>query len=757
MASLLNIGQPAVHVEGVSKVTGHTKYTADIALPGMLWGKCLRSPYPHAQIVSIDTSAARRLSGVHAVLTSADLPDVFLGRFFFDAPLLARERVRFVGDKVAAVAADSAEIAEAALRLIEVEYEELPAVFDPLAAIAADAPRIHDDPARYAHMPLQPFHGDLRIAPPIPNCSASVLIRHGDIQAGWAQAQRVLEHQFYVPGIHQGYLEPHASAAWIEPGGKINIWLSSKTPFVARNQIASALDIPAERIRVDARSVGGDFGAKGSLMDSVLAYFLAKAAERPVKIVMTYTEELMAAAPRHAAVITQRTGVDGDGRITAHQARVVYDSGAYAAFSPSPMLHGVVHCAGAYRIPNIEIEGLRVYTNTLPRGYMRAPGAPQVMFAVESHMDMVAHAIGMEPLEFRRRNILSEGDHGALGQQWRNILAPEVLEAAVKAARWQDPKPRHVGRGIALYERGTGAFGPSGITLTAGADGRVTLTSGAPDTGTGFPTMLQQVAAEALQLPLSAVEVNLGDTDHAPFETGHAGSRFTYTGGQATLMAARELRTALTELAAAHFGCQPAQVEMKGGRFHGPESSIDLKALMAWAAARGGAPLTRTSTFVPKGGPDTTCFTAQIAEVEVDPETGKVTLRKMVTAHDTGTVINPLTLQGQIEGGLVQGIGQSLTEQLVIRDGSVTNVHLGDYKLPTARDIPELETVIIESNSGPAPFGSKAIGEHSTSAVPAAIANAVFDAVGVRITDLPITAEKIHAALKQREGNAGAR
>jgi CO/xanthine dehydrogenase Mo-binding subunit len=753
MATLLNIGQPAGRVEGPAKVTGRTKYTADVILPGMLWGKVLRSPFPHARIASLDVSEARKLPGVHAVLTSADVPELLMGKFIFDTPVLARERVRFVGDKVAAVAAESPDIAEAALKLIEVQYEELPAVFDPLEAMTPGAPLIHEDPTRYSHMPPQPFHGEVRIAPPIPNVSAQAIIKHGDLEAGFAKAARVFEHAFYVPAIHQAYIEPHACATWIEPNGRIHIWLTNKMPYVARNQIAIALDLPQERIRVDAASIGGDFGAKGSLMDSVLCYYLAKNANRPVKMVMTYTEELMAANPRHSAVITQKTGVDREGRITAHQVKIVYDCGGYSGYSPSPMLHGAVHGSGAYRVPAILIEAYRVYTNTVPRGYMRAPGAPQMLFAVESHMDMIAHELGMEALEFRRRNVLSEGDTGALGEHWRAILGPQTLEAAAAAAHWDAPKAPNVGRGVALYERGTGNIGASAMILSVDAQGRIALLTGAPDTGTGALTMLQQVVAEEFQLPREAVTIVQSDTDNAPFELGHAASRFTYIGGQAALVAAREMKKALAEVAAQKLGCEPAQIELREGRFTGPGGSLDLKSLMAYAAERGLAPIQRTGNYVHKSGEmDNTCFCAQIAEVEVDRETGEVKLRKLVTAHDTGTVLNPLTLHGQIEGGVVQGIGQALTEHLVIRDGNVTTLHMGDYKLPTARDIPELTTVIVPSQVGPGPHNSKAIGEHSLSSVPAAIANAVFDAVGVRITELPITAAKVYEGLHKQTG-----
>ncbi|HLH78544.1 MAG TPA: xanthine dehydrogenase family protein molybdopterin-binding subunit [Candidatus Binataceae bacterium] len=751
MASLVSIGQAVGHVEGPAKVTGHTLYSADVILPGMAWAKCLRSSFPHARIKSINTAPARALAGVHAVVTGADLPDVRIGRFYLDIPLLARDKVRFVGEKVAAVVADTPEIAEAALRLIEVEYEELPAVFDALEAMKPGAPILHDSAPAHPKPPAG--HEEVHISPPIPNVLSQVFYRHGDIKAGFAQAARIFEHVFYVPPVHQGYIEPHACAVGIRPDGKIDVWLSNKMPFVARHQLAVAFDVPDERIRVNAVSIGGDFGGKGSLMDTALCYYLASRSHRPVKMVMNYTEELMAGNPRHTGHFIFRTGVDSAGRITARYARTLFNCGAYGSFIPAHTLHGAHHAGGSYRIPNIEIESLRVYTNTVPRGHMRSPGAPQTIFAVETHMDMIAAELGMNPMDFRRLNVLSEGDVAPLGERWRHVAGKETLEAAAKAAGWGTPKGKNVGRGVAMYDRPPGANGQSTATVTVDAKGRVTLLTGAPDTGTGSYTVLGQLVAEELCVPLSQVSVVHGSTDEASWEQGPGGSRFTHTGGKAAYEACQKVRQALLELAGEHLGCTAAQVSLKAAQFSTPEGkSVSLAGLMEWAAAKGKAPVSGAGVYNP-APVDVTAFAAQIAEVEVDPETGQVTLRKLVTAHDVGTIINPLTHQGQIEGGAVQGIGQALIEHLVVRDGQVTNVHLGDYKLPTAKDIPELQTVLVPTDSGLAPHQGKAIGEHSNVSTPAAIANAVYDAVGVRLMDLPITAEKVYAGLRAKESH----
>jgi CO/xanthine dehydrogenase Mo-binding subunit len=755
MTNLISIGQPAGHIEGPAKVTGRALYTADITLPGMLWGKCVRSPFPHARILSIDVSQARQLPGVHAVLTGADLPEVRLGRFLLDIPILARDRVRFIGEKVVAVAAESPDIAEEALTLIDVEYEELPAVFDPLAAMQDTAPRVHEHPDSYAHPPIPEafLHGgQAEFFPSIPNVVSQVFYRYGDLDTGFAQADRIFEHIFSVPSVHQGYIEPHACVVSIEPSGKINVWLSDKTPFIARGQFAAALGVPEDRIRVNPVAIGGDFGGKGSLMDSVLCYYLAQHSGRPVKMVMSYTEELMAGSPRHSAVLTFRSGVTRDGQLTARQAKLIFNCGAYGAFVPLHTVHGGVHAGGPYRVPHIEIACLRVYTNTVPAGHMRAPGAPQTIFAVESHMDMIAHELGLDPLEFRLRNALAEGDASPLGEHWQHLRGKETLLAAAQAAGWNTEKAPYVGRGIGMYDREPGSFGPSNATLSIDAEAKLTLLTGAADTGTGSYTILQQIVAEELQTPLSTVTVIQGDTDTAAFEVGAGGSRFTHTAGQATQAAARELKQVLVSLAAQRLGCTPEQIQAQPGCFVTDDGrSLNLATLMAWMAEQGAAPLTYTGSYLPGNPVEVTSFCAQVAEVEVDPETGQVQLRKLATAHDVGTILNPLTHQGQIEGGVVQGIGQALTEQLQVQDGAVTTLHLGDYKLPTAMDIPELTTVLVETKTGPAPYAGKAVGELSNVAVPAAIANAVFAAAGVRLLELPITAEKVYAGLQARE------
>jgi CO/xanthine dehydrogenase Mo-binding subunit len=756
MVSYASVGQAIGHVEGPEKVTGSAHYTADVTLPGMLWGKCLRSPYPHARIVSIEMSRAARLPGVHAVITAADIPPTRIGRFYLDLPVLAADRARFQGEKVAAVAAETPEIAEEALALIDVVYEELPAVFDAVEAMAAHAPRVHDNPASYRHLPIRDFlHGakaEHRLFPDIPNVISQIRFRHGDVEGAFAQAHRVFEHSFSVPSVHHGYIEPHACAIRIGADGMVDVWLSNKTPFIARSQLADATGLPEERIRLQPVFIGGDFGGKGSLMDAAVCYHLAQRTGRPVKMVMTYTEELMAGNPRHIAQITLRSAVDDQGRILGRRARVVFNSGAYGAFIPLHTLYGGVHVGGTYRVPALEIDSRLVYTNTVPTGHMRAPGAPQVIFAVESHIDMMAHEMGIDPLEFRLRNVLAEGDRSPLGERFHDIRCRETLEAAARAAGWGTPKPPYVGRGIGMYERTPGG-GDSLATLSIDSNAQITLLTGLPETGTGAHTILAQIVAEEFKVPLSQVRLIEGSTEETGYDTGAGASRVTHTVGQAVVAAAKALQEALADVAGKMLESPRGAVRFEDGAFIADTGErLELRSLMSRASEYTAVPIVRDGRYAFGGAPAVTCFAAQIAEVEVDPETGQVTLRRLISAHDVGTVINPLTHQGQIEGGVVQGMGQALTEHLMLDEGVVTTLNLGDYKLPTAADIPELTTVLVPAEDGPAPYGGKAIGELSNVAVPAAVANAVFDATGVRLQDLPVTAEKVYRALRDRAG-----
>ena len=738
------VGKPIGRVDGMEKVLGEARYSADVTLPDLAWGKVLRSPLPHARIVRVDVSKAKAIPGVLAILTARDLPNILVGRRMFDMPLLARDRVRFVGEKVAAVAALDPEIAEEAIALIEVEYEDLPAVFDPIDALKDGAPILHENPGAYeGALPERPH----------PNVQSVLRYRLGDVDGGFRDAGRVFEHTFRTQLGHHGYIEPHAGVVAIDEDDRVQVWASNKMPFRLKELLAHALQLPPEKIRINLTPIGGDFGGKGSLMDLPLCYYLARATGRPVKMVMSYAEELMAGNPRHPAIITMRTGVTKEGRIVARRVTALYNGGAYAAFKPTPSVNllGASIGGGVYRMPHLLIESLCVYTNQVPCGHVRSPGEPQMCFAEESHMDMIARELSLDPAEFRRRNLLQDGDLLPDGHPVEHVRARETLEAALKAADWDKSKPgAWVGRGLSMAHRHIGT-GFTNARIRLETDGTVTLVIAFPDTGTGAHLVLRQVVAEVLGLGVDEVGIELATTDEFENESGVGGSRVTHTGGRAAYHAAEKLKELIFEEAGALLHAEPGQLEIRDHLIWAEGTRAASFAAIAQAAAMQGRALEAYYLYDARAHGAVTSFCAQVAEVEVDPETGQVTVRRFTTAHDVGTIINPIGHQGQIEGGLIQGLGFALMEELKVEDGRVSTLSLGDFKIPTIRDIPPLTTVILEDPVGPGPFRAKAIGEGSISSVPAAIANAVADACGVRVLDLPITAEKVYFALRQKE------
>jgi CO/xanthine dehydrogenase Mo-binding subunit len=738
------IGQPVGRAEGPEKVTGAVKYPADINPPGTLIGKCLRSPYPHARIVAIDVSAVRQVPGVHAVLTGYDIPGQLVGRMLRDMPALARDVVCFVGQKVAAVAAEDAEIAEEALNLIEVEYEELPAVLDPVEAMQPDAPVLHPNFIGY--------EGRVEVPQEHPNIIDHAIWGRGDLEEGFARADHVFEHTFRVNHQHQGYIEPHAAVAHVDEQGRLQVWANSKTPFLLRRQISQGIDMPQERIRVNPVAIGGDFGGKGSFMDTHVACLLSQAAGRPVRMVMTYIEELMAANPRHPAVMTFKTGVQKDGAIVARHASLVFDSGGYGAFKPQRGVTYGNRCIGPYRMAHARVDSYMVYTNRVPCGNMRAPGDPQSIFASEAQIDLIARALGIDPYEFRMMNLVNEGEESPLGHHWRSIKGKETLMAAAQESGYQQPKPptpgKKVGRGMAISERHVGA-GTSTAKVVIDTDGSVTLYTPLLDTGSGFYTVLRQIIAQELGVPYSEIRLITWSTDDAAFDSGVGGSRVTHVGGQAVYGATQEVRKRLVALAADLYGWPEDQIAFRDKQMAVPgQSSVSLAEL----AARAGGPVEGEFIYDSERDEDLTSFSAQVAEVEVDEETGEVKLTRFTTSHDVGAVLNPLAHQGQIEGGVMQGIGYTLMEELKYEDDRISTLSLGEYKMPTMADIPELRTVLVQNEvGGPTPHGGKSIGEQPIATVAPAIVNAVLDAVGVSITELPVTSEKVYRALRSAQ------
>ena len=742
MADHKIVGTSVPRGEGGGKVSGQTVYAADVKLSGLLWAKILRSPHPHARVRRVDVSRAEKVPGVCAIITGADVEGFLIGKQIRDMPVLCWDKVRFIGDRVAAVAAETVDAAEEAIRLIEVDYELLPAVFDPLEAMAPTAPNLHDDVADYDGAPKKLLATDLH------NGLTRLQWKKGDVEKGFREADLVLEHTFITPARHQGYLEPHAATVAIEADGRIQVWASVKNPFGVRSQLSKCLSIPEERIRMNPVNVGGEFGGKGDGVDLPVLYFLAQKARRPVKIVMSYAEELSASNPAHPTVITIRTGVMRDGTIVARKMRAAHASGGYGALKSNSSLATWHYAGGQYRIDNADIEFLQIYTNTVPGGYYRSPGAVATAFAVDCHSDILAKELGMDPAEFRLKNFLGEGEADAVGDKLRNVRFREVLQGALDAAGWKKAKKRNHGRGIALSGRHISG-GDTGLVLSAEADGSFSIVSPSIDQGSGTHTILRQLVADQMKVPIEQVHVIIGDTDSAPRDGGMRASRMTYVAGNAIMQACEKLRQRLLDQAGRMLECRMDELEFSNGRFSllsDPGQQVALRRVVAQT----NEPLEVTVYEDYPYPEDISYVCAQVAEVEVDPDTGAVRVHRVVSAHDVGTIINPVAHQGQIDGATIMGMGQGIMEELVMDGGRITNNNLGDYKLPSVKDIPELRTVLVKSTGGVGPLDSKPIGEFANNAPPAAIANAIADAVGVRLFELPVKAENIYRALKQR-------
>ena len=699
--------RPEVRHEGRLKVTGQAAYTGDHYPPGILHVACLGSPHPHALLRSVDTSAARQVPGVHAVLTGADLGGARFGRYLRDMPVLAVNRVRFIGERVAAVAAETKEAAEEAVRLIELDVEELPGVYAPEEALTDDAPVLHPEPEQYGVL-----RGE-RQPTEHPNLQGDLVEGRSpeEMAEAFARADRVFEHTFRTPRQHQGYIEPHGAVVWFEDE-LCHVVSTNKAPFTFRGQLAAATGHPLEQIVVHNRFIGGDFGGKGFSIDEFVCFYLARATGRPVRSVMTYVEDLGATGPRHASEITLRTGVTRDGVFVAHSADVVFDGGAYAAGKASPDLvpHGGLDTMSGYWVPDTRHRLRTVYTNSVPGGHMRAPGEVQAVFAGESHVDMIAAELGLDPVELRRRNLRRgqpAGDAAAT-----EPVVDQVLSRVAEAIGWDAPRPPGRATGIAVYRRKGGA-GKGGVVLRALAPDRFVLVTGAADQGSGTVTMIARVAAAALGVPEACVEVVQESTAAAMFDAGAGASRVTRVLGAAAQLAGSDLRALLA----------------------GPAPEFPVEVAREAEAPRGEL---------------SDAFGAVAVEVEVDRGTGQITVLQAALAADTGTVISPLSHRGQLEGGFVFGLGAALMEELPVEDGQVLAGSLGDYKLPTARDVPPLTVINVSSAEGTGPFGAKAVGEFGHLGVAPAVAGAVARAVGVRLQELPLTSEAVWSRLVER-------
>ena len=744
MAEFNVLGKNHVRVDALDKVTGHATYAGDVYLPEMLMCKVLTSTRSHARIVGIDTSQAEALPGVRAVITGKDFPDVFFGSGALrDRRVMARDTVFYIGEPVAAVAADDEMTAAEALSLIDVEYDDLEAVVDPLVSISADATEVHPD--------LPEFEG-YGFALGGNNCTMLDADR-GDVDQAFQEADHIIEETYHTQPINQGFLEPMACVANLEANGRLTVWASTQGPYQVRAQLASVLDMPIGNIKIIAMELGGGFGAKLRQALEAFPAMLSIKTGRPVKLVNTREETFTLNGPRLETNIYLKTAVTNDGKITAREARSVFDVGAYLGAGPNS---GVGHGLGAYNISNFRLRSYGVYTNKVYVGSYRASGVADMTFAVESHMDVIAHKLGLDPMEFRAKNALKEGDIGVSGAPLPRHGLAEVMDALkdkMDLPKKLDSTEREArGVGVAVGEWRSGS-GPSTASISVNEDGTVSLLTGSVDIS-GSDTSLAQIAAEVMGLELEQVIVAKRDTDLAPFTGPSGGSRIVYSQGKAVQMAAEDARGKLLALAADRLGVQAEALECQGGAVYvmdNPPQSMGLGQLARMSLSSRGGPIVGAASL--SSMPYNPVFNAQGAEVVVDRETGQVRVTRFVQAQDVGLAVNPMGVEGQLEGGAVQGIGRALSEEILIdRDtGQVRNASLATYLMPLAVDMPPIETVLVEVPSEDGPFGLRAVAEPPGFGPPAAIANAIYDAVGVRIRTLPLSAERVLAALQGRD------
>ncbi len=750
--------QPVSRVDGVENVTGATKFGADFSLPGMLWGAILRSPHAHARIRNIDYSKALAAPGVVTVATAADFDDDVVEPTSRPHNVFAGDFALFLGEAVAAVAAVTQEDAEAALDLIEVDYEPLPHVIDPLESMDPGAPVIrHGDGGEIDRTEMS-FHSSVASSAEdldeSGNVSSQVQFSRGDLEAGFAEADVIKEGTFKAAMVHQAYLEPHAALAHYMPSGEMRLWVTSQGQFYVRDTVARLLKLPTHKVIVQGTAIGGGFGGKMTLLAPIPA-ILSKKARRPVKVVWSRSEELTAANPAPQSIIDVKIGAKQDGTLTALQGRVIMDTGAYPG---SPMSTATMLLGSCYVFPNMELEGMEVLTNKVSVGAYRAPGAPNSAHAVENVMNWVAQELGMDPVDFRLKNAITEGDRWPNGQPLPDVGATEVLGAIKDHPVWGTPlaqgangNPRGRGMAIGCWSGGAGG---SAATIKLEADGTFRVLVGTINL-TGSTTSIAQVAAEELRIPLEFVSVSQGDTNEAPYGPVAGGSQVTYTMSLSTAKAAHAVLGQMKAVAAQRLGVTADDVEFGDGKMWAngdPDRYITYRRISNEAMGSENGPIIGTGHGKPeRGNPG---FAGTIADVEVDTETGLVTILNLVGVQDAGFAINPLSVKGQIQGGTIQGVGYALLEEIVYDDeGRVRNPGLLDYRLPTAADVPNVDAVIVEKHNPYGWKGTRIVGEPSIVPPGAAITSAISDALGIPLHDMPMTPERIVMALRAARTN----
>ncbi len=746
------IGRRLPKPDALAKATGRAEYIDDLVQPQQLYGKILRSPFPHARIVNIDTTKALQLPGVKAVLTAKDIPGNRLG-FGLDNEGLKKNKVRYIGDEVAAVAAIDEATAIEALEIIKVDYEILPAVFDPFKAMEEGAPLVHEGKKS--------------------NLSMRYNFVAGDPENALEKAEVVVTNRFELPFVTSGCMGTHGCLASFNADGNLTVWTVNQAPFLYQHELAEALGMSGSKIRVIQPTIGGGFGTRLDVYPYELAcVMLAKKTGRPVKIVFTREEEFIASRNRQPMVIDLTTGADRAGRLVARAARVICDNGAYNSWGVTVPVVGMHAISSLYQVPNVRYQAENIYTNNPYSGSMRGYGNPQSTFAVETQMDELAEKLGMDPLEFRLLNTNKPGEITPQKMKITTCGLPECLTGAAESIAWKEKRGAQTGRGVgmaAVHHVGGGArvYRSDGCGIVVKIDdmGRVTAFTGATDIGQGSDGVVVQIVAETLGIKPENVQVVNNDTDLTPWDVGSHASRTTFIAGNAARLAAEKAREKVLEGAAKILKLSSERLVIKNGKIFDREDTnncVDFsKVVRSIHFQQGGQMVIGEAFYDPPtemqdkefmGNVSAAyAFGAHAVEVEVDQLTGRVKILDYVAAHDLGRAINPMAVEGQIDGGVTMGLGYALSEEMLVREGKILNPNFLDYRVLTASDAIRIKKILVETNDSEGPYGAKGIGEPCLIPVAAAVANAIYDAIGVRIRSLPMTPEKILSALKEKQ------
>lgn len=746
------LGKSLIRLDGEAKVNGRHIYASDVSLPGMLTGKLLRSPHPRAKILSIDIAEASKIPGVHGIMTAQTAPQVRFGVLVRDQTLFATDHVSYYGQPIAAIAARTEAIALKAMEAIKVEYEMEKPVLTIDEALAADAPLIHPDWRDYIASPVCARDGNA--------CNQS-RIHFGDVEAAFTRAYRVYEHSFTTPLQHAGYTEPRTAVASWDSNGLVTIQSNCQLPYEVQQVVSEVMEVPLSSVRISVPGIGGGFGGKLRVGMEHYAAVLSRHVGRPVRVACTPEEELIAAHPRQAAQITIKTAVDINGKLLARKAVALVDCGAQAGSGPSVAANTLQLLTGPYDYEAVDVQAIAVYTNKVPAGSFRAPSGPMANLAVESQMDIIANDLGIDALDLRLRNVFRPGSCGPVGEKLDSVSIEECLNRTADAIGWQ--------RGNAEANRGKGlacgwwlvAGMSSGVILRLNNDGTITMQAGAVEIGTGALSGAAQILADALNMRHEDIRIAMTDTQSAPYDYGSQGSRTLFNVGNACLKAAEDFTRQIKEMAGRFYEASATDIQLRNSGVQIGDKNVPLADIAKLINFREGGLLARGTTNTPGPNFDASrvnnhtlpawanpSFFCHAAKVRADPDTGEITIEDYVACHDVGFAVNPMQIEGQIQGGVSQALGLALSEEIIYQDGIVKNANLTDYKMPTAQDVPEIRCVLVESPSLHGPHGVKGVGEPPCICPPAAVANALASATGARLTSLPMTAEKVSAALE---------